>query len=213
LLDERVVMPSTSANKAQHDGPVVITAEPQHADRVYAVLTLAFATDPPNRWMYPEPGQYLRQFPKFARALGGAALHLRTAFVIQDYSAAALWLAPGAKPDEQALMKHIEKSVAFDKRADLTAVIEQMVRYHPEEPHWYLPFIGVDPARQGKGIGAALLRSVLADCDTARLPAYLESTNPRNQAFYERQGFQAVGHIIEGDCPPVVPMLRRAKPW
>jgi ribosomal protein S18 acetylase RimI-like enzyme len=188
--------------------PAIMAAEPQYADRVFGALTLAFAADPPNRWMYPELQQYLAHFPAFARALGGAALPLRTAFVSPNYSAAALWLAPGVGPDEQALMNLIEESVAPGKRADLSAVIEEMVQYHPEEPHWYLPFIGVDPTQQGKGLGAALLRSVLTECDAARLPAYLESTNPRNQTFYERHGFRTLGEIRVGDCPPVVPMLR-----
>ena len=191
--------------------PVIVAAEPHDADRVFGVLTLAFATDPPNRWMYPEPAQYLRHFPAFARALGGAALPSRTAFVSADYSAVALWLAPGVSPDEQALMDLIEESISIEKKAVIATVIEEMVRYHPREPHWYLPFIGVDSARQGQGLGAALLRSGLEKCDAARLPAYLESTNPRNRPLYERHGFQAIGEISAGDCPPVVPMLRKPK--
>ena len=196
-------------NISNGDEPTVIIAGPQDADRVFGVLTLAFAMDPPNRWMYPEPVQYLRHFPTFARALGGEALPLRTTFVNQDYSAAALWLAPGAGPNEQTLMKVMEESVAPEKKVDLVAVIEEMVSYHPKEPHWYLPFIGVDPARQGKGLGSAILRPVLAECDAAHLPAYLESTNPRNRSFYERYGFQAICELRTGNCPPVVPMLRR----
>jgi GNAT superfamily N-acetyltransferase len=199
------------ANISECKELAIIAAEPQDADRVFGVLTLAFATDPPNRWMYPEPSEYLRNFPVFARALGGAALASRTAFVSEDYSATALWLAPGVSPDEEALANLIEESIAAEKKADIAAVIEEMVRYHPEEPHWYLPFIGVDPARQGKGLGAALLRSALAECDAARLPAYLESTNPKNRPLYERHGFQAIGEIRAGNCPPVVPMLRRPK--
>ena len=187
----------------------VITAESGDADRVLGVLTLAFATDPPNRWMYPEPDQYLRYFPAFVRALGGASLTSRTAFVNEDFSAAALWLAPGVSSDEQTLMNLIDESVAPERRADLAAVIEAMVHHHPEEPHWYLPFIGVDPARQGNGSGSALLRSVIAKCDAACLPAYLESTSPRSQLLYERHGFKVVGEIRAGNCPPIVPMLRR----
>jgi len=160
--------------------------------------------------MYPEPAQYLRHFPTFARALGGAALPQRTAFVNREWSGAALWLAPDASPDEPALMRLIEETVAPEKQETLAAVIEDMVRYHPQEPHWYLPFIGVEPAHQGKGLGAALLRPVLAECDAKSLPAYLESTNPRNQRFYERLGFKAIAEIKVGSCPPIVAMLRPA---
>jgi hypothetical protein len=30
-----------------------------------------------------------------------------------------------------------------------------MSGYHPDEPHWYLPLLGVDPLRHGKGLGSA----------------------------------------------------------
>jgi GNAT superfamily N-acetyltransferase len=192
--------------------PTVIVAEPQCAERVFAVLTLAFAADPANRWMYPDPAQYLRHFPAFVQAFGGASLALRTALASHDYRAVALWLGPGGHPDVAALMNVIDASVAPDKRAVLTAVFEAMAGYEPQEPHWYLPIIGVDPARQGRGLGAALLRPVLAQCDRARLPAYLESTNPRNRPLYERLGFRAIGEIRVGDFPPIAPMLRRPKP-
>lgn len=189
----------------------VTPADPRRADRIFGSLTLAFAADPANRWLFPEPEQYLKHFPAFARALGGAALTHNTAFVIGDYAGVALWLAPGVEPDEAALGRLIDEAVAPDKQADMAAMIEQMVKYHPAEPHWYLPFIGVQPARQGSGLGAALLKAQLAICDAASLPAYLESTNPRNQALYERHGFEPVTEIRVGSCPPVVPMLRRPR--
>ena len=69
-------------------------------------------------------------------------------------------------------------------------VLEQAGSFHPEEPHWYLPLIGVDPIEQGRGCGSALLRVGLSRCDADRLPAYLESTNPKNIPLYERYGFE-----------------------
>ncbi len=41
------------------------------------------------------------------------------------------------------------------------SMFEQMDALHPQEPHWHLPLIGVDPAHQGKGIGSALLSHIL----------------------------------------------------
>ena len=40
-------------------------------DRVFATLVLAFAADPVERWLYPEPQQYLSHFPKFLAARPG----------------------------------------------------------------------------------------------------------------------------------------------
>jgi hypothetical protein len=43
------------------------------AQRVLATLVLAFAADPVERWLYPEPEQYLTRFPHFLAAFGGPA--------------------------------------------------------------------------------------------------------------------------------------------
>lgn len=186
----------------------VFEAEPHHAERVYGALTLAFAADPASRWLFTEADSFLRYFPKFARALAGPALQSGTGLAMENYTAVALWLAPGAEPDEQTLGELIETAVAREKQDDMAAVVEEMGRYHPQGPHWYLPFIGVEPSRQGQGLGAALLRTSLSRCDADGLPAYLESTNPKNRRLYERHGFKAIGEIKVRSCPPIVPMLR-----
>src|SRR5690606_16223847 len=93
-------------------------------------------------------------------------------------------------------------------RGDLCAVFEQMARYHPQAPHWFLPFIGVDPLQQGKGYGAALMRHALVPYDRDGSMAYLESSNSRNLPLYERYGFELLGTIQVGTSPPIFPMLR-----
>ena len=195
------------------EAAAISVAEPQYAERVFS----ASSPSPSPRTRQTggctqSPGSISGISRRSLRALGGTALPLRTALVDQDYCAVALWLPPGAGPDDQALTDLIEVSMTPEKKEVMAAVIDEMVRYHPQEPHWYLPFIGVDPARQGNGLGAALLRPVLAQCDAARLPAYLELTNPRNRPLYERHGFHATGEIRVGGCPVIVPMLREPKP-
>jgi ribosomal protein S18 acetylase RimI-like enzyme len=91
------------------------------------------------------------------------------------------------------------------------SMFEQMDAYHPGEPHWHLPLIGVDPASQNRGIGSALQRHVLDQCDRQQLLAYLEATSPRNVPLYERHGFEALGSIQVADSPPIVPMLRKPR--
>jgi ribosomal protein S18 acetylase RimI-like enzyme len=199
------MLPTSEVTAPAHD---VVFADAQDADRIFDILTLAFAADPPNRWMYPDAEHYLRHFPDFAMALGGAALSNWTALVNTDYTGVALWLPPEVGPDDEALANLIADSVAAAKKSHLMAIVEEMGRYHPTEPHWYLPFIGVDPAQQGKGLGGALLKNVLLKCDETHFTAYLESTNPKNRSLYERHGFRAIGEIKIGDCPPIVPMLR-----
>jgi RimJ/RimL family protein N-acetyltransferase len=85
------------------------------------------------------------------------------------------------------------------------------VAYHPRNPHWYLPTIGIEPYLHRKGLGSALLMQALSRCDQEHLPAYLESSNPANETFYRWLGFEPLGVIPAGSSPPMMPMLRGAR--
>jgi hypothetical protein len=52
---------------------LVKTATASEKDPIFDVLVLAFSTDPAARWMYPDPHQYLSNFPSFVRAFGSNA--------------------------------------------------------------------------------------------------------------------------------------------
>jgi ribosomal protein S18 acetylase RimI-like enzyme len=173
-----------------------------------ATLTLAFSTDPANRWCWPGTAEYLTAFPAFVRALGGKAFAAECGFEIAGGAGAALWLPPGVEPDEAQLIEIIQRSVHASRQNALFEIIQQMGTHHPPTTHWYLPFVGVEPMQQNRGLGALLLRPILERCDHERLPAYLESTNPRNIPFYESLGFRRVGMIQSGTSPEIVPMLR-----
>ncbi len=118
---------------------------------------------------------------------------------------------PQVEPDEEALGALFQRTVPEDLQDDVFALLEQMGRYHPSEPHWYLPLMGVDPRHQGKGLGSALMRHALVPCDRDQTLAYLESTNPKNIPLYERHGFELLGTIQAGSSPPLFPMLRRPR--
>jgi ribosomal protein S18 acetylase RimI-like enzyme len=174
-------------------------------------VMLAFAADPVTRWAWPHARQYLAAMPKFARAFAGGAFAHGGAYGTNEYAGAALWLPPGVHPDEHRLGELMESTTSPSARSEGPAIFEQMAKYHPSEPHWYLPLIGVDPAHQGKGHGDALMVYALERCDRDKLPAYLESTNPRNMSLYRRHGFEPLGTIQAGSSPPLVPMLRRPR--
>jgi GNAT superfamily N-acetyltransferase len=74
--------------------------------------------------------------------------------------------------------------------------------------HWYLMIIGVDPPRQGQGVGGALMAPVLRKADDARLPCYLETDKPEDVVFYQKHGFEVVEKFTVKDSQPFWTMQR-----
>jgi GNAT superfamily N-acetyltransferase len=144
-------------------------------------------------------------------ALGGPALDHGGAFVTEDGAAAAFWLPPGVESDGDMIGALIAEAIAEERRAVVGQVAEQMAHHHPHEPHWYLAVVGADPAHQGEGLGSALIKRGLKACDEQGLPAYLESSNPRNIPLYERHGFEVIAAIQPDGFPGLYPMYRAAR--
>jgi ribosomal protein S18 acetylase RimI-like enzyme len=188
--------------------PPVVTASRVEQEHVVSVITLAFVADPVTRWALADPAEYLGHMPAVVDALGGFALDHATAYCIEGYLGAALWLPPGAHPDLEALGALVERTVPEPKRKFLFEVFDQMGSYHPAEPHWYLRLIGIGPSWQNRGLGSLLMQHAHAILDRDGTLAYLESSNPRNVPFYQRHGYKSLGTIRVGTCPPISPMLR-----
>lgn len=176
--------------------------------RAIGTLVSAFLDDPVERWLFPEPQQYVAHFPRFVAAFGGSAFAQQTAWALGDFDAVALWIPPRSEPDASAIVEVLSQSVAAERHDDMFSVLEQMDAAHPKYPHWYLPWLGVDPTSQGKGLGGQLLRQCLGVVDGDHLPAFLETPNPRTVPFYERHGFAVTSSAQAGTCPPVTSMLR-----
>ena len=191
--------------------PSAVSASPMDRERAMAALVTAFASDPFIRWMFPDAQQYLTYFPQVLKFFAGRAFDNASAYRSEDFGATALWLPPGVGPDEEALGAVMEEGVESVLQSEVFAVLEQVGRSHPEAQHWYLPAIGVDPRRQGRGYGSTLLARGLEVCDRDHVAAYLEATNPANVPLYERFGFDVVGAIQAGSSPAITPMFRAAR--
>jgi ribosomal protein S18 acetylase RimI-like enzyme len=111
---------------------------------------------------------------------------------------ASLWLPPGVYPPPPLpdnagppplppYLQDLDEQVV----RGLIVYDESCVRHFPDEPAWYLMYLGVDPAAQGNGIGSMLLRESLDHVlERDGSPVYLETGTERNVRFYERFGFQ-----------------------
>ena len=115
--------------------------------------------------------------------------------------AAAIWLPPGrTKGAFTAMIRSGALLAPF--RLGLKAAwrvilllrsIQELHSSLVSGDHWYLLGLGVHPQHQGQGCGSELVRHGLARALSMRLSCYLETTNQRNIAFYQRNGFRLVG--------------------
>jgi GNAT superfamily N-acetyltransferase len=170
------------------------------------LLAQAFNDQPFGRFWEPDPKRRMlilhERFLRFVRY----CYTLGEPYVTADELAGvALWMPPHATQ----ITVEQEREFGLDELPEIFGE-EAFARYRPlrdllnelhgrdmRGPHWYLPIIGVDPSRQGTGVGSALLRTGLARADEWRLPCYLDTGQPRNVPFYERHGFNIFTHGVE----------------
>ena len=50
----------------------------------------------------------------------------------------------------------------------------------------------MSPTTQGRGVGARIVQTTLAEADDAGAACFLETFSPRSPRFYERLGFKVV---------------------
>jgi GNAT superfamily N-acetyltransferase len=185
------------------------------APAVIDILNAAFAEDPIMDWMIRADEQRTavrRQM--FEVVIGGGVLPLGHTYF--SGGAAAAWVPPNAAPPAPGIVEQIGlfprmvRMTGWSRLTRLLAVMDAMPKHHPKAPpHFYLYFLGVDPAWRGKGLGSLMLEATLAKVDAAGAPAFLENSNPKNTRLYERHGFRRREiYRPRADAPPFEAMWR-----
>jgi GNAT superfamily N-acetyltransferase len=192
--------------------PAPLEASPRQIKTLSSALAAAFEDDPVFSWLLPAPSRRCARLVRFfALELRHIVFPVGRAWTTEGGAGASLELPPGRwKMPMRAQLRHgPEFARVFGLRLPLaTALISLMEHRHLREPHYYIPYVGVTPEAQGRGLGSALMRPTLERCDRERLPAYLEATSERNVALYLRLGFQHMGEFSLASSPPLWPMRR-----
>jgi GNAT superfamily N-acetyltransferase len=185
-----------------------------------AVLTRAFDDDPVFRYLYPTARRRRWACGGFLHAIVRDALPFGEVWAAVDDGAVvgtAGWLPEGAYPPSR---RRAARQLVAAWQALLTPhtfrdglrYLTETEKLHPKEPHWYLAVIGVEPARQGEGLGGKLLAAVLGRLDETGVPAYLETSTEANVSWYGTHGFEMQHQIRPVPTgPPVWTMWREPK--
>ena len=172
-----------------------------------AVLARAFADDPLFTHVLSDPVERKRLMLPFMTAWTRYGLLFGEVYVTAGpVEASAIWLPPDAvirTPERlaQAGVTGVVDAFSDGARARLDVILQHLGRIREAAasvPHWYLFFIGVDPARQGLGLGGLLLRAGLSRVDQDGVECQLLTWPSRNVPLYQRYGFEIA---VEGDAP------------
>jgi ribosomal protein S18 acetylase RimI-like enzyme len=199
--------------------PTTTIRRARPADRAVLnrVLASAFADDPVFNWIVPDEATLARTiepcFDIFAEAFARHdETHLLTTVGVT--SAAVMLAPPGVAPihpdDDEAVGEKVA-ALLPDHIERFGTCMGMFEAVHPEQPAWYVQFIGVHAPEQGRGLGSILLRDVTSRADAAGEPAYLEATSERNRALYERHGFEVTSEIALPDGPTAYGMWREPR--
>jgi ribosomal protein S18 acetylase RimI-like enzyme len=181
--------------------------------RLVEVMTRAFLHEPQFVWLQPEEDLRRRLLPVMFRtllrhvhpvhwgsqvALAGGGLAGGAVWAPPERWKAPVWRQLLGLPGTFAALDRRNLRGYAKRGKQLQDALE---RDHPDEPHWYLAALGVDPEAEGTGVGTALMAAGLDRCDAQAASAYLECVE-RLVPYYERFGFQARGPIAMPDGAP-----------
>nr|WP_321362027.1 GNAT family N-acetyltransferase [uncultured Hyphomonas sp.] len=173
----------------------------------------AFETDPVLLWIFGHSHALQPTFAELARSIylkhgichiagdGGATMW------IESQNRRELGLIPTLSLLPTMIFKGTQGSIFRALKAG-----KVMDEHHPKDPHLYLFTIGTRKAARGTGLGKLMMAPMTAAADKARLPCYLENSNPQNTGFYMSHGFERMKLFEVGPgAPPMEAMWREAK--
>ena len=165
-------------------------------------------------WCFPDPVVRPHRLEAMFGLIASDAYVPVGSSTIVDDAAAALWLPAGTTLGDDVLDPMRKKlAVALEGELERLGTLVGMIgEVHPSDTdHWYLLSIGVRQSAQGAGVGGMLLEHTLRLADERHQPAYLEATNLRSRALYERHGFEGTMTLTLPDGPDIWPMWRDAR--
>ncbi len=179
---------------------------------VTETLAQAFQTDPALSWILPDPDHRAKALRALFRVLVPADARSGVVLRTPLDEAAALWRSPGhAHGGAMEMLRTLLPILsAFGTALPRGLKVQASIDANrPGGRFWYLHYVGVRPAQQGKGYGGRIIRAQTATADAQALPCWLETATRENVALYERLGFSTMAEWdVKGGGPHFWGMVR-----
>jgi GNAT superfamily N-acetyltransferase len=177
------------------------------------VLASALAPTAFGEWLIEDHTERRGVFPQFMAIIVNDCLERGAPQVAEqdgEIVAVALWF-PGFDPRSGPVHYETELEAACGPHTRrFQALDKQLEQTHMQGPHDFLAFVAVDPTRQNRGYGRALLQVHLRKCDEDGRTAFLDASDANNLRLYMRLGWRPDVTAYLPDGGPAYWPCRRA---
>jgi ribosomal protein S18 acetylase RimI-like enzyme len=183
------------------------------------ILTSAFFDDPFYNYIFPDKSnRHNKLFWLMEKLVLYGNKYGKIGITNEPINGVIIWLKPSSPMlSIRGLIEVgiLRMPVIFGPRGTnkLIRISHEWEYLQKREPkrHWYLLAIGVDPAKQGRGIGSSLMMPILLEADQSKLSCYLETMTIKDIQFYNRHGFEIVHKGMINESIPYWTMRRDPK--
>ncbi|GGM47652.1 N-acetyltransferase [Longimycelium tulufanense] len=182
---------------------------------IVGTLTKAYAGYPWMSWTIAADDHHRRLRAFQLLFTEQIAFRFGEVWIAHGGSAVAVWTPPDAEVPDHVMAEYQARAEEIQgERAAVAAASQILCRPHrPQEPHWFLGPVAVQPKLQGRGLGRAVLKPGLAAADEQWRPCYLETSSERNLRLYRHLNFQVTKELtMPGGGPRVWCMRRDPQP-
>jgi GNAT superfamily N-acetyltransferase len=170
------------------------------------VLARAFQDDPLQSYVFPDAAERAALSPvHFAPLIRYGLLAGEVWTTVDEVRGVAVWWPPAhremnADALERSGFNKLPVAIGETAFGRFMGVMDYTDVIHYRDmprPHWYAMVIGDDPLLQSRGVGSGLLQETCRQADFDGSPCYLETYQPTNVPFYQKNGFELVIHGVE----------------
>lgn len=174
--------------------------------RVVDVLTKSFDQEPLMNWMIKQDEQRPERLSRILTVAANVAAPYKESYLSDCGSGATIWFPPGKKPSPWGLVQMLALLVrdsGIRRLPQTLKVLGDVEKMHREKDFYLLWYIGVVPNMQRRGIGSGLIAPMLQKAKEEKVKVYVETADPANLPFYQRNVFSIYDQYEIPDGPKI----------